>query len=146
MQVREVMTRQVACATADSNLHEVARLMVERDCGAIPIVEDEESRRPIGVVTDRDIATRAVAQGKNPLEMRARDVMSGECKTVTAEASLADCCAEMQDNQIRRVIVTDRNGRCSGIVALADVAIHASNGMTGEVVRQVSQPTVVGAR
>jgi CBS domain-containing protein len=139
------MTADVACCTPDTNLQEVARLMAEHDCGAIPVVEDRRSKKPVGVVTDRDITTRAVAQGKNPLQMTARDVMSGDCCTVSADASLKDCCGEMESHQVRRMIVTDERGGCCGIVAQADIALRASKGQTGEVVREVSQPATAGA-
>src|SRR5215208_6036341 len=69
MQVREIMTVDPICCTRETDLPEVARMMVEHDCGAIPVVESREDRRPVGVITDRDITCRAVAMRRNPLEM-----------------------------------------------------------------------------
>ncbi|HEY8459479.1 MAG TPA: CBS domain-containing protein [Blastocatellia bacterium] len=146
MQVKDIMTREPACCTPDANLQDVARLMVECDCGEIPVVESKQNRKPIGVVTDRDICVRAVAQGKNPLEMTAGDCMSTPCVTVTPEMSVEDCCRVMEENQIRRVPVVDENGVCCGIVSQADIAQHASKQETAEVVREVSRATGASSR
>ena len=91
MKAKDVMTPNPACCTPETNLQEVAQMFVDHDCGAIPVVEDSVSRRPVGIITDRDIACRAVAAGKNALELRARDCMSTACVTVPLEASLDDC-------------------------------------------------------
>jgi CBS domain-containing protein len=144
MRVADIMTRNVTCCAPDMNLRDVARLMVELDCGAVPVVDEMRSKRPIGIVTDRDITCKAVARGKNPLEMQAKDVMSEGCVTVTAETSLDDCCAKMEENQIRRIVVVDKDGACCGIVAQADVAIEAPAHDTAEVVKRVSEPSAAG--
>jgi CBS domain-containing protein len=141
MKVREVMTKQPTCCTPDTSLEAVARLMVDCDCGVIPVVGDLAGKFPIGVITDRDIITRALAGGKNPLELTARDCMTMPAITVTEDTSLKDCCDLLEINQIRRVLVVDRDGRLSGIVAQADVAAHGSKRLAGELVREVSQPT-----
>src|SRR5438105_2563014 len=120
MQVREIMTGNPACCSPDSNLQEVARMMLENDCGEIPVVHGND-KRPIGVITDRDITCRAVAQGKNPLQMKARDCMSTPALTVTPEMSLEECCRIMEEKQIRRMPVVDEHGCCCGIVAQADI-------------------------
>jgi CBS domain-containing protein len=141
MRVRDIMTRNVTCCAPDTNLRDVARLMVELDCGAVPVVDDMGNKRPVGSVTDRDITCKAVARGKNPLELRAKDVMSDGCVTVTPDMSLDDCCAKMEENQIRRVVVVDEGGACCGIVAQADIAIEAPEHETAEVVKRVSEPS-----
>jgi CBS domain-containing protein len=145
MKVSEVMTKDPACCTPETGLKEVARLMVEHDCGEIPVVDNMQSKRPVGVVTDRDITIRTVALGKNPLELRARDCMSSPAVTVTPETGFDDCCALMEDNQLRRVPVVDESGRCCGIVSQADVARHASKSDAGELVKDVSRQTHQGA-
>lgn len=146
MQVKDIMTRDPACCTLDTNLQEVARMMVERDCGEIPVVENRQSMKPVGVVTDRDICCRTVAEGKNPLEMTAGDCMSSPCVTVTPEMSVEDCCRVMEENKIRRVPVVDERGACCGIVAQADIAQHAPKQETAEVVRAVSQAAGAASR
>jgi CBS domain-containing protein len=141
MQVKEIMTTDPACCTPDSTLQRVAELMVENDCGEIPIVENIANMVPVGVITDRDITCRTVAKGLNPLVMTAGDCMTTPCVTVTPDMSLDECCRRMEENQIRRVPVVDASGACCGIVALADIAKHAGKRDTAEVVKEVSEPS-----
>ena len=145
MQVKEIMTGSPACCTPDTSLQEVAQKMVENDCGCIPVVEDEVSMKPVGVVTDRDIICRTVAEGRNPREMTAGDCMSSPVVTVTPETSVDDCCNTMEENQIRRVPVVDEEGGCCGMVAQADIARKGSEHQTAEVVQDVSRPTGTAA-
>lgn len=139
MNVKEIMTNDPACCTADENLQKVARMMVVNDCGCIPVVEDASSKKPVGTITDRDIIVRTVAEGRNPLDMSAGDVMSRQTKTVTPETSVEECCNLMENNQIRRILVVDDKGGCCGIVAQADVAAKAGDRKTAEVVQEVSR-------
>src|SRR6266700_3201352 len=111
MKVRDMMTGDPACCTAETSLPEVARMMVDRDCGEIPVVDNTSSKVPIGVVTDRDIVCRTVANGLNPLDLTAADCMSKPTVTVTPEMSLEECCRIMEDKLIRRVPVVDDRGR-----------------------------------
>ena len=140
MQVKEVMTANPACCTLDSRLPEVARMMVDNDCGEIPVVENNESKNPVGVVTDRDIVVRTVAKDKNPLELTAADCMTKPIVSVTPDTPVEECCRIMQEKQIRRVPVVDASGALCGIVALADIALQARSGVAGEVVKEVSEP------
>jgi CBS domain-containing protein len=139
MQVKDIMTDHPACCTFDTSLRDVARMMVDCDCGEIPVVD--AAQRPIGVVTDRDITCRAVAQGKNPLEMKASDVMSHPVITVRPDTDVDDACDAMETHQIRRVPVVDDDGKICGIVAQADIARNAPEEETAEMVKDVSQPT-----
>jgi CBS domain-containing protein len=138
MRVRDIMSKDVACCSPETSLPEVAAMMVDNDCGEIPVVN--ASRVPVGVITDRDITCRTVAQRKNPLVMEAGDCMTSPCVTVTPETSLEDCCQVLEDNKVRRVPVVDESGACCGMVSQADIARHASKGETGKVVKKVSQP------
>ena len=140
MQVREIMTDEPACSTPDASLQQVARMMVDQDCGEIPIVESKTSKRPVGVVTDRDITTRTVAQGRNPLEMTARECMTTPVVTVTPDMEVESCCQILEQHQVRRVPVVDERGRICGMVSQADIAKHATERETAEVVRSISQP------
>lgn len=140
MQVKDFMTSDPACCTAKTSLQEVAKMMVDNDCGEIPVIEDEATKAPIGVVTDRDIVCRTVAKGINPLEQTAGDCMTRPVITVKPETSFEECCQIMEDEQIRRVPVVDERGSCIGIVALADVAKQRKKGLTEEVVKEVSTP------
>src|SRR4030095_15657018 len=125
MNVKEVMTPSPACCVAETKLQEVAKLMVDNDCGEIPVIDSEESNKPIGVVTDRDIVCRTVARGQNPLHLTPGDRMSTPVVTVAQDMSVNDCSRVMEENKIRRVPVVDKDGACCGIVALADLALRA---------------------
>ncbi len=139
MKVQEIMTKNPACCMPTTSLQETAKMMVDNDCGCIPVVEDNDSKKPVGMITDRDITIRTVADGKNPLEMTVKDVMSSNVVTITTDSTAEDCCNLMEKNQVRRVAVVDENGGCCGIVAQADIAIKAENAKTDEVVEKISQ-------
>jgi CBS domain-containing protein len=141
MRVKEVMTADPACCISATDLQEVAQMMIDHDCGEIPVVENQETRLPIGVITDRDIVCRTVALGLNPLLLTVADCMTKPCVTVTPDMSVEECSRVMEENKILRVPVVDASGSCSGIVALADIALHAKRSVAAEVVKEVSQPT-----
>ncbi len=145
MNVSEVMTADPACCTSDTPLTEVAKMMVECDCGAIPVVDSKDSKKPVGMITDRDITIRTVAEGKNPLDLTASDAMTTNVMTVTPETSLEECCNLMEEQQIRRVVVVDKNGACCGMIAQADIAINADGSKTAEVVQEVSRTAGMSA-
>ena len=138
MDVKSVMTADPACCSSGTSLREVAQMMVDNDCGEIPVVD--ESHMPIGVVTDRDIVVRVIAQGHDPASARAADCMSMPATTVDLDCSLEECCETMESQQIRRVPVVDTAGRLCGIVSLADVALHGRDKKTGQLVQEVSEP------
>ena len=141
MNVKEVMTADPACCTSDMSLQEVVKLMVDNDCGCIPVVDNKDSKKPVGMITDRDITVRTVAEGKNPLELRVSDAMTANAITVTPVTSLEDCCNLMETNQVRRIAVVDEKGSCCGIIAQADIAVNADLRKTAEVVQEVSKAT-----
>lgn len=145
MQVKDVMTADPACCVSETALQEVAQMMVDHDCGEIPVVDDKERKLPIGVITDRDIVCRTVARGINPLDLTVADCMTTPCVTVMPEMSVGSCAWLMEDKKIRRVPVVDADGRCCGIVALADIARLGKTGVTAEVVKEVSQPTTAAS-
>lgn len=134
------MTADPQCCTADTPLNEVAKLMVECDCGEIPVVDS--AKKLVGVVTDRDIVCRIVAKGKNPTAMTAQDAMTQPVISVTEDSSLEDVVALMEEHQIRRVPVVDASGCCCGIISQADVAMVAQESEVGEMVREVSRDVV----
>ena len=139
MLVKDAMTSDPACCTADSGLQEVAKQMLDNDCGCIPVVDSKDSMKPVGMITDRDITIRAVAEGKNPLDLTASDVMTVNAVTVTPDTTLEECCNLMEENLIRRVAVVDENGACCGMIAQADIAINGDESKTAEVVQEVSR-------
>ncbi len=143
MQVQEVMTRNPVCCAPETRLSDAARLMAEHDCGELPVLD--EGGRPIGVVTDRDICCRGMAQEKGP-DASVREVMSRPAVTTTPDADLDDCCRTLEENQIRRIPVVDETGRCCGMVSQADIARHASEDATASLVRDISRPTEEASR
>ena len=138
MDIRSVMTAAPACCEAGATLQEAARMMRENDCGQIPVVD--EANKPIGVITDRDIAVRAVAEGGDAGSATVSDYMSAPVATLGEDASLEDCARLMEDRRIRRVVVVDQQGAVAGIVAQADIALTGRDAKTAEVVKEVSAP------
>ena len=139
MELNTVMTANPACCGRETSLQEVARMMADNDCGMIPVVDQQGM--PVGTITDRDIATRAVAKGADMGSCCAGDYMSAPVRTVAMDSSLADCCAAMESAQLRRMPVVDAQGRVVGVVAQADVALNGNDKVTGEIVQQVSKPS-----
>lgn len=144
MRVQDVMTANPTCCTEQASLKEAARMMAQSDCGEIPVVDAQ--RRPTGVITDRDIACRAVAEGKDPQSTSVREVMSSPVVTVTPETDLDEVCEQMEAHQIRRIPVVDENGIVCGMVSQADIARTAPPRDTAEVVREISRPAGQAAR
>jgi CBS domain-containing protein len=141
--VADVMTEEPSCCTPETGLQAVAQMMVENDCGCIPVVDGENSKMPVGMITDRDITCRVVAQGKNPLDLTANEAMTTTVVSVTPDMSLEECLDLMEESQVRRVAVVDDGGKICGIVAQADVALNADEGQTAEVVQEVSKSAVI---
>ena len=139
MTVNDVMTRDPACCSLETSLEDVAKMMVDCDCGEIPVVENRDGRQLVGVITDRDIVCRIVAKGKNPLQLTARECMSSPVTTVMPATSLDECLRVMEAHQIRRVPVVERSGACCGIISQADIASRTSEHKTAELVREVSR-------
>jgi len=134
---KHVMTADPQCCSPETPLNEVAKLMVECDCGEIPVAD--AANRLVGVVTDRDIVCRVVAKGKNPAAVTAEEAMSQPVIAVAPDTTLDEVVAVMEENQIRRVPVVDLQGCCCGIIAQADVAMVARESEVGELVREVSR-------
>ena len=135
MRVSEAMTRDVRVANPGQSIREVAKMMDEIDAGALPVGEND---RLVGMITDRDIALRAVAQGKGP-DTPVRDVMSREVKYCYEDEDLEHVAENMGDLQVRRLPVVNRDKRLVGIVALGDIARSEDHGTTGQVTEQVSK-------
>ena len=139
--VSSVMTPNPAACTINTSVRDVARMMLENDCGQIPVLDDQS--RPLGVVTDRDIALRVVADGGGAMST-AGDVMTSPAQTVRADSDLKDCVCLMEEAQVRRVPVVDAFGKLAGMVALADIALAGKDKATAEIVCQVSKPSRTG--
>lgn len=140
MTARDLMTSNPACCTLDTPLQDVARLMEQCDCGEIPVVERDDLKRPVGVLTDRDIVCRAIAKGRNPASLSAGDVMSSPAVTARHSDQLDAIRQMMETHQIRRIPIVDDRGQICGIVSLADIARHDTERQAGQVVKEVSAP------
>ena len=121
MKARDLMTPEPARVTPSDTLERVSQLMAEHDCGCIPVVSAAEQRSVVGVVTDRDIAVRGVAQGR-PTSTPIGDIMTPNPECCAPDDSIEWVERLMSDRQIRRVVIVDNAGECVGILAQADLA------------------------
>jgi CBS domain-containing protein len=138
MKVKEVMTRDIEKISADNYIKDAASMMRSMDVGALPVCEND---RLIGIITDRDIAIRAVADGLDPNACTVRDAMSNDVCCCYEDDDVEKAAQLMEQHQIRRLPVFDRNHRAVGIVSLGDLATrHGNDRLSGEVLQQVSEP------
>jgi CBS domain-containing protein len=141
MKVQEIMTKDPACATPGTTAREVARLMQREDTGVVPIIDEGQERRLVGVITDRDIAIRIVAEGRDA-DTRVSEIMSsGKIATAKPNDSVDDVLNTMGREQVRRIPVVDERGALLGIVSQADVSRKAgSDNKVEETVEAISEP------
>jgi CBS domain-containing protein len=136
MKVRESMTKDVVLVNPGQTVAEAARLMIERDIGAIPVGDNDKL---VGMLTDRDIAVRVIAQGKGP-DTLVSDAMSQEVMYCFEDEDLNDVASNMGDIRVRRLPVVSRDKRLVGIVSIGDVAACEGNRLTGRTVAGISTP------
>ena len=136
MQISEIMSANVQIANPNQSIREVARMMAECDCGAMPVGDND---RLVGVVTDRDIAVRAVAMGKSP-DTPVREVMSRGVLYCYADEDLDDVASNMADIKVRRLPVLDADKRLGGSVSLADIAMADGPQSSGVALCGISEP------
>ena len=143
MKAEEIMTANPACCTPEDTAERAAKLMEENDCGCIPVVGDQDTRKLVGVVTDRDIALRGVGRGHDG-GTQVRELMSSDVSCCGPESDIEDAEQIMAERQVRRVPVIDDAGCCVGMVAQADLARGAdarvSDQEVGDVVERISEP------
>lgn len=141
MNCQDVMTPAPICCVPDDVVIDVARLMRSQDIGAIPVVVDHTSQRLVGMLTDRDLAIRVIAEGRDPRETAVRDVMSMQPVSCQATDVYQQALQAMGEYQLRRIPVVDSAGRLAGIIAQADVATRlAQPSTTGAIVEAISEP------
>jgi CBS domain-containing protein len=134
--IREVMTSNPCTIDADKPVSYAAKMMRDEDVGLAPVVEGD---RLVGTLTDRDIAIRVVAEGRDPDSTIVKDVASTDVVTVDPQQDLDQALRLMAEHQVRRVPVVEEDGRIVGVVAQADIARLADDRKTGEVVERISQ-------
>jgi CBS domain-containing protein len=135
MKVKEAMHSGVTWVEPETRITELAKRMRDEDIGSIPVGEDD---RLVGMVTDRDLAIKALADGHDPQTMTARDVMSGPILFCRTDQDLDDAVSYMESKQVRRLPVIDENKRMVGMLSLGDVAAAGSHKRTGEMAEAVS--------
>lgn len=144
MKARELMTADPTCCTPEDTIQQAAQLMRDDNCGCIPVVEDAQSKRLVGVVTDRDITIRCMAEGKGP-QTRVKDALSPNAKCCGPDDDVEAVERIMAGEQVRRVPVVDQRGCCIGMIAQADLALNhqaASESEVGQVVERISEPAL----
>ena len=134
--IRDVMTSNPCTIDAEKSVAYAAKMMREEDVGLAPIVEGEKL---IGMLTDRDIAIRVVAEGRNPDQVKVRDVASTRLVTVDPQQDLDEALRMMAKHQVRRLPVVEEDGRLVGVVAQADIAREGDDSLTGQLVEEISK-------
>lgn len=140
MLVKDVMSKNLYYCVPSDTAQAAAKTMRAQGVGALPVVSDSMNRRLEGIVTDRDLCCSVVGGAKLAETTRIAEVMTRNPITCTAENTLDDCEELMQKHQVRRLPVTDKQGRCIGVVAQADIALHGSAGMVAKMVAEISKP------
>jgi len=135
MKVSKCMTRDVQLVTPTQTIRDAARLMVELDAGSLPVQQDD---RLVGMITDRDIAVRAVAQGKSP-DTLVREVMSDEVLYCFEDQEIGDVARNMGDVKVRRLPVVNRDKRLVGIISIGDLALKEEQTLTGSTLARISK-------
>jgi CBS domain-containing protein len=141
MKIQDIMTKDPSCVTADASVREAAQVMKREDVGIVPVVEGKSSRQLVGVVTDRDIAIRCIADGKDGT-CRVRDVMStDDLATCNENDDVDNVMDAMRSEKVRRIPIVDERGSLVGIVSQADVLRKTKDtNRAGETVERISEP------
>ena len=135
--ISDVMSSNPCAIDADKPVAYAAKMMKDEDVGLAPIVEGD---RLVGTLTDRDIVTRVVAEGRDPQSVPVREVASTSLVTVDPQQDLDEALGLMARHQVRRLPVVEEDGRLVGVLAQADVAREAKDTQTGELVEEISKP------
>ncbi len=145
MLVNEIMTKDPATCNPDMNLVEVAKMMVDCDCGAVPVV-DKQSGKPLGIITDRDITCRAVAKGLNPSEVSASECMTNSVYSISPDDDIEKAAEVMEKHRIRRLLVVEEDGMCCGILVQAQLVKALPKEKAGEFLQEISEKTMESHR
>jgi CBS domain-containing protein len=141
MQIREIMTREVDVIPPNASVRDAAAKMKELDVGAIPVCDGQKLK---GLLTDRDITVRAVAEGRNPSEVQVAEIMSGEIAYCFEDETLEQAANLMESKQIRRLPILDRNKQLAGIISLGDISVRTEGSrqkdLAAEALEEISEP------
>lgn len=146
MMCGDVMTKDPACCVPTDSAARVAKVMKTQDVGSIPVCESRNSRKLVGIITDRDLALHVVAEGRDANSTNVQDVMTREPFTCHPDEDLQSALNAMQRYQVRRIPIVDRSGQLVGIIAQADMATRgAERGKTAEMIEEISKPSTARA-
>ena len=137
MQLKEIITHPVETVEPDASLFDAAKSMLVRDLGWLPV---SDAGKVVGIITDRDIAIRAVAAGLDPQKTTVDAIMSRSVFACSVDGTIEEACQMMEDEQVRRLVVLDENDQLAGVVSLADLAQHNRGSESSEVLQKVSEP------
>jgi CBS domain-containing protein len=141
MEIKEIMTRHVDVIPPDASVRDAASKMKELDVGAIPVCDGQKLS---GLVTDRDITVRAVAEGRDPSEVRVSEVMSSEIAYCFEDETIEQAAKLMESKQIRRLPILDRNKQLAGIISLGDISVRTEasrqKDLAADALQEISEP------
>jgi len=138
MRLKEIMTPKPECVSPEDSLEDAARKMRNLDVGPLPVCDND---RLAGMITDRDIVVNAVAEGRNPQTTKVREAMTGKVIYCFDDQDVEEAARTMQEHQVRRLVVLNRDKRMVGIVSLGDLATETGDrGRAGDVLHDVSEP------
>jgi CBS domain-containing protein len=141
MKCDEVMTKNLVCCLPGDMVAEVAKMMKRENIGSIPVIENGKTQKLIGIVTDRDLALKVVAEGLNPRSTKVETVMTRKVVTCLAGDDLQKALDAMSEHQLRRIPIVDDNNKILGIISQADVATRVNRPeKTATLVKGISQP------
>lgn len=139
-QCKEIMTKNPVCCLPNASVAQAAKLMQSGNIGSIPVVDNEQTQKLVGIVTDRDLALKIIAEGRDAASTKVEAVMTHKVVTCHADDDLQKALDAMAEHQLRRIPVVDNDNRIVGIIAQADVATRAGQPeKTAEVVTEISQ-------
>jgi CBS domain-containing protein len=143
MKIKHVMTKDPTCCVPSDTAQRAAKIMRDEHAGVVPVIENEQSRAVVGIVTDRDLCMNVVAEGRDPRTTQVHESMTRTVVSCSSQDSVEKATELMRENQIRRVPVVDEQHRLVGIVAMADIIgrANARASETHETLKTVSAPT-----
>lgn len=137
---KEVMTSNPVCCLPDEMVNEIAQLMKSKDVGSIPVIESRETQALVGILTDRDLALKVIATGRDPAKTKTRDVMQDKPFACLESDDIQKAVDIMAKHQVRRIPVIDQNHRIVGIIAQGDIATRLDEPVkTGDLVAKISK-------
>jgi CBS domain-containing protein len=140
MKVRDVMTPTPACCLATDTAQRVAEILRDQNVGSVPVVQDQESRRLTGIITDRDLCCSVIAQGLDPKNTPIERFITRSPVTCREDENLEECERAMQEHRIRRIPIVDAEGLCIGIISQADLALNEQPERFAKTVAEISKP------